>query len=68
MKLSERITTKPGYKYLAVVIGIVAFFSVMALTQPIVVVDDQNFVIEVNGEPTFRLLLQGDYEAKIVRR
>ncbi len=62
-----RVTTKVGYRYLAIAFGITVFFTVMNLTQPHIVVDDTNFVIEQNGEPTFRPLMIGDYEAKITR-
>lgn len=69
MSTLERIQTRPGYKFVAAIIAVCGFFMVMSWTQPVVVINDNNMVIEVDGEPTYRPVMNWDLkEAKIVRR
>jgi len=66
--LINRIQTRPGYKYLAVIVSVVGFFMIMSYTQPVVEVDGDDMVVSVDGKPTFRPLMNWDLrEAKIVR-
>ena len=68
MNIFERLTTKPGYKFIAVILIICGFFYVMSLTQPVVEVNSDNMVISVDGNPTYRPVMDWDLrEAKIVR-
>lgn len=68
MSFKERVLTKPGYKFLVALAVIYVFFTAMSLTQPIVVVNEDNMVISVDGNPTYRPLTSWDLrETKIIK-
>lgn len=69
MTLSQRIQTRPGYKFVAFILIIVACFSVIKYTEPVVIVNKDNMVISVDGKDTYRSLTNWDLrECKIIRK
>ena len=50
MSIYERITTKPGYKILLVLLIIIGFFYVHSITGPTIYVDEYGYVYKVNDK------------------